>query len=54
MDKYMRFSPLGVFESSSSPQLGEFLKGANLMRDRFRFAHTTDMQLGLKYELTSE
>lgn len=24
------------------------------MRDSFRFAHTTSMELGLKYELTSE
>uniref|UniRef100_A0A3B1II08 protein disulfide-isomerase n=1 Tax=Astyanax mexicanus TaxID=7994 RepID=A0A3B1II08_ASTMX len=42
-----------VFESSDSPQLVEFLKGANLMRESFRFAHTTDLQLGLKYNLTS-
>ncbi|XP_058260746.1 protein disulfide isomerase family A, member 8 [Hemibagrus wyckioides] len=47
-------SVIGVFESSDSPQLVEFLKGANLMRDSFRFAHTTDMQLGIKYDLTSE
>ncbi|XP_036418541.1 protein disulfide isomerase family A, member 8 [Colossoma macropomum] len=47
-------SVVGVFESSDSPQLVEFLKGANLMRDKFRFAHTTDLQLGLKYDLTSE
>ncbi|KAG9279612.1 protein disulfide-isomerase A3-like [Astyanax mexicanus] len=47
-------SVVGVFESSDSPQLVEFLKGANLMRESFRFAHTTDLQLGLKYNLTSE
>ncbi|GAA6065494.1 protein disulfide isomerase family A, member 8, partial [Tachysurus ichikawai] len=47
-------SVIGVFESSDSPQLVEFLKGASLMRDSFRFAHTTDMQLGLKYDLASE
>ncbi|KAI5087374.1 protein disulfide-isomerase A3 precursor [Silurus meridionalis] len=47
-------SVIGVFESSDGPLLLEFLKGANLMRDSFRFAHTTDMQLGLKYDLTSE
>ncbi|KAL6457538.1 hypothetical protein MHYP_G00345010 [Metynnis hypsauchen] len=47
-------SVVGVFESSDSPQLVEFLKGANLMRDKFRFAHTTDLQLGLKYDLPSE
>ncbi|TSK28277.1 Protein disulfide-isomerase A3 [Bagarius yarrelli] len=47
-------SIVGVFESSSSPQLVEFLKGASLMRDSFRFAHTTDMQLGHKHQLTSD
>uniref|UniRef100_A0A8B9JT34 Protein disulfide-isomerase A3 n=1 Tax=Astyanax mexicanus TaxID=7994 RepID=A0A8B9JT34_ASTMX len=47
-------SVVGVFESSDSPQLVEFLKGANLMRESFRFAHTTDLQLGLKYNLTSD
>ncbi|XP_026875534.2 protein disulfide isomerase family A, member 8 [Electrophorus electricus] len=47
-------SVVGVFESSDSPQLVEFLKGASLMRDSFRFAHTTDLQLGHKYDLKSE
>uniref|UniRef100_A0AAR2J850 Thioredoxin domain-containing protein n=1 Tax=Pygocentrus nattereri TaxID=42514 RepID=A0AAR2J850_PYGNA len=47
-------SVVGVFESSDSPQLVEFLKGANLMRDKFRFAHTTDLQLGLRYDLPSD
>ncbi|XP_066530035.1 protein disulfide isomerase family A, member 8 [Hoplias malabaricus] len=47
-------SIVGVFESNESPQLVEFLKGANLMRDSFRFAHTTDLQLGHEYHLTTE
>ncbi|XP_062845485.1 protein disulfide isomerase family A, member 8 [Trichomycterus rosablanca] len=47
-------SVVGVFESGDSPRLAEFLKGANLMRDGFRFAHSTNLQLGLKYDLDSE
>ncbi|XP_076864519.1 protein disulfide isomerase family A, member 8 [Brachyhypopomus gauderio] len=47
-------SVVGVFESRGSPQLAEFLKGANLMRGAFRFAHTIDLQLGHKYNLPSE
>ncbi|XP_073714233.1 protein disulfide isomerase family A, member 8 [Misgurnus anguillicaudatus] len=47
-------SVVGFFSGSDSSQLAEFLKGANLMRDSFRFAHTTDLELGRKYDVTSE
>lgn len=44
----------GFFSGSDSSQLAEFLKGASLMRQSFRFAHTTDLQLGNKYGVTYE
>ncbi|XP_067266902.1 protein disulfide isomerase family A, member 8 isoform X2 [Chanodichthys erythropterus] len=42
------------FSGSDSSQLAEFLKGASLMRQSFRFAHTTDLQLGSKYGVIYE
>ncbi|XP_057210618.1 protein disulfide isomerase family A, member 8 isoform X2 [Triplophysa rosa] len=44
----------GFFSGSDSSQLAEFLKGANLMRGSFRFAHTIDLQLGHKYDVKYE
>ncbi|TRZ01353.1 hypothetical protein DNTS_033244 [Danionella cerebrum] len=47
-------SVVGFFSGAGSPQLAEFLKGAGLMRESFRFAHTTDLELGKNYGVTSE
>nr|NP_001003517.1 protein disulfide isomerase family A, member 8 precursor [Danio rerio]AAH77131.1 Zgc:100906 [Danio rerio] len=47
-------SVVGLFSGTDSSQLAEFLKGASLMRESFRFAHTTDLQLGQKYGVTHE
>uniref|UniRef100_A0A8C2DZ52 Protein disulfide-isomerase n=1 Tax=Cyprinus carpio TaxID=7962 RepID=A0A8C2DZ52_CYPCA len=47
-------SIVGFFSGTDSSQLSEFLKGASLMRESFRFAHTTDLELGKKYEVKYE
>uniref|UniRef100_A0A8C1JN00 Protein disulfide-isomerase n=1 Tax=Cyprinus carpio TaxID=7962 RepID=A0A8C1JN00_CYPCA len=47
-------SIVGFFSGADSSQLSEFLKGAGLMRESFRFAHTTDLELGKKYDTTCE
>ncbi|KAI2652675.1 Protein disulfide-isomerase A3 [Labeo rohita] len=47
-------SIVGFFSGTDSSQLSEFLKGASLMRESFRFAHTTDLELGKKYDVKYE
>lgn len=36
---------VGVFSGSDSSRLDEFLKAAGLLREQFRFAHITDLQI---------
>ncbi|XP_053190784.1 protein disulfide-isomerase A3-like [Scomber japonicus] len=38
-------SIVGVFSGADSSHLPEFLKAAGLLREQFRFAHTTDLKL---------
>ncbi|XP_074469112.1 protein disulfide isomerase family A, member 8 isoform X1 [Sebastes fasciatus] len=47
-------SVVGVFSGADSSHLTEFLRAAGLLREQFRFAHTTDLKLGDKYGVTSE
>ncbi|XP_030644331.1 protein disulfide isomerase family A, member 8 [Chanos chanos] len=47
-------SVVGFFSGSDSPQLAEFQKAASLMRNSFRFAHTTDLQIGSRHSVNSE
>lgn len=44
----------GVFSGEDSPRLAEFLRASSLLREQFRFAHTTDLKLGEKYGVHSE
>uniref|UniRef100_A0A8D3CP54 protein disulfide-isomerase n=1 Tax=Scophthalmus maximus TaxID=52904 RepID=A0A8D3CP54_SCOMX len=41
-------SVVGVFPGAAS-RLSDFLKAAGLLREQFRFAHTTDLRLGAEY-----
>ncbi|XP_053302867.1 protein disulfide-isomerase A3 [Pleuronectes platessa] len=47
-------SIIGVFSGAGSAPLAEFLKAAALLRDQFRFAHTTDLELGDEYGVQSD
>uniref|UniRef100_A0A6Q2Y3T2 Protein disulfide-isomerase n=1 Tax=Esox lucius TaxID=8010 RepID=A0A6Q2Y3T2_ESOLU len=47
-------SVVGFFSGEESTQLAEFLKASSAMRDNHRFAHTTDLSLGLKHGVESE
>ncbi|XP_029282012.1 protein disulfide-isomerase A3-like [Cottoperca gobio] len=47
-------SVVGVFSGADSSHLAEFLRGAGLLREQFRFAHTDDLKLGEKHGVTSE
>uniref|UniRef100_A0A3Q3XBN6 Protein disulfide-isomerase n=1 Tax=Mola mola TaxID=94237 RepID=A0A3Q3XBN6_MOLML len=47
-------SIVGVFSSTGSPRLSEFLKAAALLREQFRFAHVSDLTLVEKYDVNSE
>ncbi|KAF6738180.1 Protein disulfide-isomerase A3 [Oryzias melastigma] len=47
-------SIVGVFPSSDSARLPEFLKAAGLLRDQFRFAHITDLQVAEDHNVNSE
>ncbi|XP_007566541.1 protein disulfide-isomerase A3-like [Poecilia formosa] len=38
-------SIVGVFSGTDAPRLDEFLKAAGLLREQFRFAHITDLQV---------
>ena len=44
----------GVFSGADSSHLSEFLRAAALLREQFRFAHSTDVELGKKYGAKSE
>lgn len=44
----------GVFSGTDSSRLSEFLRASSLLREQFRFAHTTDLKLGEKYGVNSE
>ncbi|XP_077403959.1 protein disulfide-isomerase A3-like isoform X3 [Vanacampus margaritifer] len=47
-------SIVGVFSDQESPGLADFVKAAALLRDQFRFAHTTQMKLSAPYGLQTE
>ncbi|TWW65922.1 Protein disulfide-isomerase A3, partial [Takifugu flavidus] len=47
-------SIIGVFSGADSSRLSEFLTASSLLREQFRFAHTTDLKLGEKYGVNSE
>ncbi|XP_061520517.1 protein disulfide-isomerase A3-like isoform X2 [Phycodurus eques] len=47
-------SVVGVFSGEESSGLVDFVKAAGLLRDQFRFAHTTQMKLAVPYGLQSE
>ncbi|XP_028282159.1 protein disulfide-isomerase A3-like [Parambassis ranga] len=47
-------SIIGVFSGAHSPGLAEFLKAAGLLREQFRFAHITDLQLAEEHGCSSE
>jgi len=44
----------GFFSGEDSAQLAEFLKVSGALRDSYRFAHSTDMGLSLKYGVDGE
>ena len=44
----------GVFSGADNSHLSEFLRAAALLREQFRFAHSTDVELGKKYGAKSE
>ncbi|XP_030637800.1 protein disulfide isomerase family A, member 7 [Chanos chanos] len=47
-------SVVGFFSGPQSPQLAEFQKASSALRDSYRFAHATDLGLGLKHGVDSE
>ncbi|XP_077600193.1 protein disulfide-isomerase A3-like [Stigmatopora nigra] len=47
-------SIVGVFSGEDSSSLADFLKAAGLLRDQFRFAHTTRLELAEPYGLQTE
>uniref|UniRef100_A0A8C2WWJ5 Protein disulfide-isomerase n=1 Tax=Cyclopterus lumpus TaxID=8103 RepID=A0A8C2WWJ5_CYCLU len=47
-------SIVGVFSDADGSRLPEFLRAAALLREQFRFAHTTDLKLAHEYGVTSE
>uniref|UniRef100_A0A4W6DWK1 Protein disulfide-isomerase n=1 Tax=Lates calcarifer TaxID=8187 RepID=A0A4W6DWK1_LATCA len=47
-------SIIGVFSGADSSRLSEFLKAAGLLREQFRFAHTTNLKLGEKYGVQTD
>lgn len=47
-------SASGVFSGPDSSRLAEFLKAAGLLREQFRFAHSTDLKLGEEHGVSSE
>lgn len=44
----------GFFSGSDHMGLVEFLKASSALRDSYRFAHSTDLGLGLKYGVDRE
>ncbi|KAI4893266.1 hypothetical protein NFI96_019665, partial [Prochilodus magdalenae] len=47
-------SIVGFFSGADSLQLAEFLKASSALRDNYRFAHSTDLGIGLKYSVDSD
>uniref|UniRef100_A0AAQ6ARP5 Thioredoxin domain-containing protein n=1 Tax=Amphiprion ocellaris TaxID=80972 RepID=A0AAQ6ARP5_AMPOC len=47
-------SIVGVFSGADSSRLAEFLNAAGLLREQFRFAHSTDLQLAEDHGIHSE
>uniref|UniRef100_A0AAR2LPB3 Protein disulfide-isomerase n=1 Tax=Pygocentrus nattereri TaxID=42514 RepID=A0AAR2LPB3_PYGNA len=47
-------SVVGFFSGTESPQLAEFLKASSALRDSYRFAHSTDLRIGLKHNVDTE
>ncbi|XP_029918860.1 protein disulfide isomerase family A, member 8 [Myripristis murdjan] len=47
-------SIVGVFSGPDSAALAEFLKAASIMREQFRFAHSTEPGLGASHGATAE
>ncbi|XP_041823260.1 protein disulfide-isomerase A3-like [Melanotaenia boesemani] len=47
-------SIVGVFSGPESSRLAEFLKGAGLLREQFRFGHITDLQIAKEHNNDSE
>ncbi|XP_046875517.1 protein disulfide-isomerase A3-like [Hypomesus transpacificus] len=47
-------SVVGFFPGSEVSQLAEFLKAASMMREHFRFAHTSDLSLGAPYGVAAK
>uniref|UniRef100_A0A8C9RK30 Protein disulfide-isomerase n=1 Tax=Scleropages formosus TaxID=113540 RepID=A0A8C9RK30_SCLFO len=47
-------SVVGFFSRSDSVLLAEFKKAASAMRDSYRFAHTTGLELGLKHGVEAD
>ncbi|XP_073337370.1 protein disulfide isomerase family A, member 8 isoform X2 [Pagrus major] len=47
-------SIIGMFSGADSSHLSEFVRAAALLREQFRFAHSTDVKLGEKYRAKSE
>ncbi|KAM9339739.1 protein disulfide isomerase family A, member 8 [Symphorus nematophorus] len=47
-------SIIGVFSGADSSHLSEFLRAAALLREQFRFSHTTNLKLGEKHGATAE
>lgn len=45
---------LGFFSGSDSLELAEFLKASSVLRESYRFAHATDLGLGLKHGVDEE
>lgn len=44
----------GFFSGSDHLELAAFLKAASALRDSYRFAHTTDLGIGLKHGVDRE
>uniref|UniRef100_A0AAR2M4R0 protein disulfide-isomerase n=1 Tax=Pygocentrus nattereri TaxID=42514 RepID=A0AAR2M4R0_PYGNA len=47
-------SVVGFFSGTESPQLAEFLKASSALRDSYRFAHSTDLRIGLKHNVDTD
>ncbi|XP_075996293.1 protein disulfide-isomerase A3-like [Genypterus blacodes] len=47
-------SIIGVFSGARSSGLAEFLKAAGLLREQFRFAHSTELRMGAEHGATTE
>lgn len=45
---------LGFFSERDHLEVAEFLKASSALRDSYRFAHTTDLRIGLKHGVDRE